>query len=155
MEYVFDWDPKKAALNLRTHRVGFERAATMFLDSRSYGIPAHRASTGGAASRQRARLKIPLPLRQLHQRVAVVTGAGVFDTGSLYVARAATDRRERPLHAPHVGAERDEALLDALVAAVDLMHVVDHALALCTQGGDQQRHAGADVGADHRLTVER
>lgn len=24
MEYVFDWDPKKAALNFRNHRVGFE-----------------------------------------------------------------------------------------------------------------------------------
>lgn len=39
MEYVFDWDPKKAALNLRTHRVGFERAATTFLDSRAVSIP--------------------------------------------------------------------------------------------------------------------
>jgi uncharacterized DUF497 family protein len=38
LEYVFDWDPKKAALNLRNHRVGFERAATMFLDSRAVSI---------------------------------------------------------------------------------------------------------------------
>ena len=39
MEYVFDWDPKKAALNLRKHGVGFERAATMFLDPRAVSIP--------------------------------------------------------------------------------------------------------------------
>ena len=39
MEYLFDWDPKKAALNLRTHRVGFERAATTFLDPRALSIP--------------------------------------------------------------------------------------------------------------------
>lgn len=39
MEYIFDWDPKKAALNLRKHRVGFERAATMFLDRRAVSIP--------------------------------------------------------------------------------------------------------------------
>lgn len=39
MEYVFDWDPKKAALNLRNHRVGFERATTTFLDSRAVSIP--------------------------------------------------------------------------------------------------------------------
>lgn len=39
MEYVFDWDPKKASLNIRKHRVGFERAATIFLDPRAVSIP--------------------------------------------------------------------------------------------------------------------
>jgi uncharacterized DUF497 family protein len=39
VEYVFDWDPRKAALNLRRHRVGFERAATIFVDPRTVSIP--------------------------------------------------------------------------------------------------------------------
>jgi uncharacterized protein len=28
----FEWDPKKAALNVRTHRVSFEEAASVFGD---------------------------------------------------------------------------------------------------------------------------
>jgi len=39
LEYIFDWDPKKAALNRQKHGVGFERAATMFLDPRAVSIP--------------------------------------------------------------------------------------------------------------------
>jgi len=39
LEYIFDWDPSKAALNLRKHSVGFERAATIFLDVRAVSIP--------------------------------------------------------------------------------------------------------------------
>ena len=42
-------------------------------------------------------------------------------------------------------AERAEALVDALVAALDLADVVDGALALGAQRGEQHRHAGADV----------
>src|SRR4051794_12084499 len=48
--------------------------------------------------------------------------------------------------APDARAERIQPLLDALVAAVDLMDVVDHALALRAERREQQRHAGADVG---------
>ena len=36
---MFGWDPKKAALNRRKHGIGFERAATMFLDPRAVSIP--------------------------------------------------------------------------------------------------------------------
>lgn len=39
MEYLFDWDPEKAKLNLRKHGVGFERAATMFRDPHAVSIP--------------------------------------------------------------------------------------------------------------------
>jgi uncharacterized protein len=39
LEYLFDWDPKKAALNQRKHRVSFERAATVFRDPRAVSIP--------------------------------------------------------------------------------------------------------------------
>ncbi len=32
MHYTFEWDPGKAKINLRKHKVGFERAAEVFLD---------------------------------------------------------------------------------------------------------------------------
>ena len=44
--------------------------------------------------------------------------------------------------------------LDALVAAVDLLGVVDGGFALRDQRGDQQRHAGADVRAGDGLAVK-
>jgi uncharacterized protein len=39
----FDWDPDKAAENLRRHRVSFEEAATVFRDplSRTFPDPEH------------------------------------------------------------------------------------------------------------------
>jgi uncharacterized protein len=39
LEYEFEWDPAKARLNLRKHRVSFERGATLFLDPRAISIP--------------------------------------------------------------------------------------------------------------------
>lgn len=33
--YEFEWDPTKARENLKKHRVTFERAATIFLDSKA------------------------------------------------------------------------------------------------------------------------
>ncbi len=33
MHYHFEWDPKKAALNISGHRISFSRAATVFKDS--------------------------------------------------------------------------------------------------------------------------
>src|SRR5262252_5627568 len=44
-------------------------------------------------------------------------------------------------------AQRAEPLIDALVAALDLSYVVDHRIPLGRQGGEQNGHAGADVGA--------
>lgn len=32
MGYEFEWDPEKAATNLRIHRVSFEEASTVFAD---------------------------------------------------------------------------------------------------------------------------
>jgi uncharacterized DUF497 family protein len=32
VQYNFEWDPGKAKENLRKHKVGFERAAEIFLD---------------------------------------------------------------------------------------------------------------------------
>jgi uncharacterized DUF497 family protein len=39
MSLRFTWDPKKAAANLRKHRVGFPEAATAFADPHSVTIP--------------------------------------------------------------------------------------------------------------------
>jgi uncharacterized DUF497 family protein len=37
-QYDFEWDPAKARQNLRKHGVGFERAATVFLDANALSI---------------------------------------------------------------------------------------------------------------------
>ena len=36
---VFEWDPKKAAINLRRHKVSFHEAATVFSDPFSITVP--------------------------------------------------------------------------------------------------------------------
>ena len=36
---IYEWDPKKAKANLRKHRVSFEEAATVFLDSFAVTYP--------------------------------------------------------------------------------------------------------------------
>jgi len=38
VNYYFDWDPQKAATNLKKHRVKFEKAATIFNDPRALTI---------------------------------------------------------------------------------------------------------------------
>jgi uncharacterized DUF497 family protein len=39
MDLKFDWDPKKAAANLRKHGVAFDEAMTAFADPHSITIP--------------------------------------------------------------------------------------------------------------------
>ncbi len=39
MPLIFEWDPRKARLNLRKHGVSFEEAATVFGDVLSVTIP--------------------------------------------------------------------------------------------------------------------
>ena len=48
MSLQFTWDPKKAAANLRKHRVGFPEAATAFADPLSITIPDPDHSVGEA-----------------------------------------------------------------------------------------------------------
>ncbi len=57
-------------------------------------------------------------------------------------------------HALDAGAEIAQALVDALVAAVDLADVADLAAALGAERGQQHRHAGADVGRLHALAAQ-
>src|SRR5215218_4214443 len=54
-----------------------------------------------------------------------------------------------------VGPQGPQALVDALVAPVDLAHVADDRLAVGGEGGHQQGHAGADVGRLQPLPVQR
>ena len=39
MEYNFEWDPRKAAANLKKHGVSFEEAITAFGDPSSLNMP--------------------------------------------------------------------------------------------------------------------
>lgn len=39
MRYDFEWDPKKAAANIRKHKVSFERGASIFRDPNLLSIP--------------------------------------------------------------------------------------------------------------------
>ncbi len=39
MRYTFEWNPSKARGNIRKHKVGFERAATIFRDPNVLSIP--------------------------------------------------------------------------------------------------------------------
>ncbi len=39
MGLQFEWDPSKAAINLRRHKVPFEEAATVFQDTLSITVP--------------------------------------------------------------------------------------------------------------------
>ena len=57
---VFEWDLKKAAANLRKHKVSFAEAASVFLDplARTFSDPDHsdeedREITLGSSSKQR------------------------------------------------------------------------------------------------------
>ena len=38
LQYNFEWDTKKAQANLQKHKVSFERATTVFMDSRAISI---------------------------------------------------------------------------------------------------------------------
>jgi uncharacterized DUF497 family protein len=46
MTQRFEWDPQKAAANLRKHRVSFEEAASVFFDSLAYTFDDPDHSTG-------------------------------------------------------------------------------------------------------------
>ena len=70
----------------------------------------------------------------------------ITDRRAGWRARLAT----RSIRAPSVA----QALVDALVAAVDLADVADLAAAVGAQRGDQHRHAGADVGRLEALAAQ-
>ena len=38
MQYNFEWDPSKAKINIKKHKVNFENAATVFKDTKAISI---------------------------------------------------------------------------------------------------------------------
>lgn len=86
---IYEWDPEKAKANLRTHRVSFEEASTVFLDplAVTYPDPDHseeekREITIGHSGRQRV---VFVSHIQRRDRIRIIS------------ARKAT-RRERKQH---------------------------------------------------------
>lgn len=56
VQVIFEWDARKAAANLKKHRVAFEDAATVFLDPLAmtfldpeHSVDEHREITGDRA----------------------------------------------------------------------------------------------------------
>ena len=58
------------------------------------------------------------------------------------------------LDALHIGAELVESGVQVLVTPLDLPNIVDHALALGDEGGDDERHTGANVRAGQVVTAK-
>jgi len=94
---IYEWDPEKARTNLRDHGVGFEEAATVFLDplAVTYPDPEHsdeedREMTIGYSTKQRLLF------------VSHCQRGGAY---RLISARRAT-RRERKQHEEGVSEER-------------------------------------------------
>ena len=52
------------------------------------------------------------------------------------------------------GTNIPQPLIDALVAAVDLVNIVDDAGTIGREGGDQQRYAGSNIWRAHFYTAQ-
>jgi uncharacterized DUF497 family protein len=89
MNVAFEWDPDKAARNLRKHRVSFEEARTVFAD------PLRRVEADDSHSRAEERWRIVGS--SVRQRLLVVSFAESDDVTRIISARPATPR-ERRLH---------------------------------------------------------
>src|SRR5690606_11568563 len=72
-------------------------------------------------------------------------------------ASSATDsRRTRLPRLPaDVRPQRVQSLVYALITALDLSHVVYHALPVCTQRGNEHRHSSTNVRRLHRSSAQR
>jgi uncharacterized DUF497 family protein len=86
MSLQFTWDPKKAAANLRKHRVAFPEAATAFADPLSITIPDPDHSIGEE--------RVVLIGQSDRRRLVVVAHVERGELIRLISARLAT-RRER------------------------------------------------------------
>ena len=86
-ELRFSWSERKAALNLKNHGVGFEEAATVFLDpfGRLYDDPDHSV----------AEERYLLVGHSLADRLLLVVHAEKGDTIRIISARRATSRERR------------------------------------------------------------
>jgi uncharacterized DUF497 family protein len=84
---IFDWDPAKAATNLKKHGVAFPEAATAFGDPLSITIPDPEHSSGEARY-------ILIGVSSLG-RLVVVAHAGANDSIVIISARPATNAERR------------------------------------------------------------
>ena len=87
MSLAFDWDPVKAASNLRKHGVGFEEAATAFADPLSVTLPDPDHSQGEE--------RLLLLGRGSSGRFLIVAFTDRGDTLRIISARAITPRERR------------------------------------------------------------
>ena len=81
-------------------------------------------------------------------------GGGSLSLRTWREAAGVLHARSLDIVAFDVGAEAPQLGLQVLIAAVDLDDVADLADAIGCQGGDNQCHAGSDVGADHLAAAE-
>jgi uncharacterized DUF497 family protein len=86
MGYIFEWDQKKAGLNLRKHNVGFDEASTVFGDPLALLMPDPDHSVG--------EMRYVLLGMSNQQRLLVVAFAERSPRTRLISARLAT-RQER------------------------------------------------------------
>ena len=86
MGYIFEWDRKKADLNLRKHGVGFDEASTVFGDPLALLMPDPDHSVG--------EMRYILLGMSINQRLLVVAFAERPPKTRLISARRAT-RQER------------------------------------------------------------
>jgi uncharacterized protein len=84
---IFDWDPVKAAANLRKHGVAFAEAATAFADPLSITIPDPEHSVGEA--------RFILIGVSFSGRLVVVAHAEAEDSIVIISARSATNAERR------------------------------------------------------------
>ena len=84
---IFDWDPEKAAANLRKHGVAFSEAVTAFADPLSLTIPDPDHSVGEA--------RYVLIGVDLAGRLVVVAHAEADDSIVIISARPATNAERR------------------------------------------------------------
>ncbi len=86
MGYIFEWDRKKAMLNMRKHSVGFDEASTVFGDPLALILPDPDHSVG--------EMRYILLGMSNHQRLLVVAFAERPPRTRLISARCTT-RQER------------------------------------------------------------
>ena len=74
MKLNFEWDEKKAKSNRKKHGIGFDEAATVFLDPLSMTIPDHNHS----AEEQSSDILISaVPKKDVFRSLFILTGAGI------------------------------------------------------------------------------
>src|SRR5438045_3178992 len=75
-----------------------------------------------------------------------ISGPAAIANSATAAFRVSVESGAAPLGLLAPRPERIHPLINPFVAAIDLMNVVDDALAFCAERCEQERHAGANVG---------